>query len=367
MFDLKKLNSKILKLLGCYIIFFLILHFLDNRVNVYPSTVYFITYENGFVSRGLIGTVLRFFITDAHIKIFSKIICCTMLTLYIIYIFNSIIKVLKKSKNDNFVFCLLFCFCSSFLLVYSKWEYYMTLDIFWLFISIFIFLCFNNLKKWKIPIIFLLSITGIFIHQGFLFTMCPIICILFLDNKKYKTFFIYGISMICIFLFCQFGGNVDAETVFNSAIFHASVADVELFPEAVEKMQKMIYLEYKYNVWDHFSLIGNEYPFYIKTAIIYIVTNLINLFFLFKLLNKIKFNMNKKLYIAILIISQIPLLVLTIDLDRWTVLMILNLYMFLLYKARKGEINENLQFSKKYIPLFFINLLMVIFSQYLVL
>ncbi len=193
--------------------------------NYYTPTAYQINYSNGFISRGLVGTLLKMFFRNVtYKKIIGVVITSTMICFTTVSYLLQII--IKKMKNDKriVVLCFLFVFNSvSFLYMFKngqagRYDYF-------LFLNAIITLIIINKNKylWIVPIITLMSML---IHENYLFYYAPMICLLLCFNayeNKDKKSFKYGLLnfiVLCaiFFLIFFFGKN----TGFNNYIEHTA-------------------------------------------------------------------------------------------------------------------------------------------------
>ena len=124
---------------------------------------------------------------------------------------------------------------------------------------------------------------------------------------------------------------------------------------------KMLYLEYNLPIINHMKILMKEMikvniPLFIEVFFANIL-NIITLIFLYC-------NIYKKQdlkYFILLILTQIPLYLLTIDIERWFVLFLFNMQLFLLNKIQRDRYNlKEIFISKLHILSYIINFIFVI-------
>ena len=148
-------------ILSCINIFVLIEFLLKRNYNYYYNTATFlISYKNGFVSRGFIGTLLNVLPEKyyLHAIMIGAGVGVSIITSFIII---QIFHIFLKRMNENICYWFLFMMCSSASLYFLFRDYHTKMELFWylLFIPIFIgLLNFKKKKFIKIIIILLLSI-----------------------------------------------------------------------------------------------------------------------------------------------------------------------------------------------------------------
>lgn len=179
-------------------------------------TPYTLSYKYGFISRGLVGSVIRLFIPDLTIKHIyliigiNTVIMC-MLTVYFI-------SVIKRNVNDAVMnvymyLAMLFIVNPGSVAFLFYWGNYGRFDLFMVCILLISsILIIRNRILWIIPF---LSVAGILIHQAYVFMYFPALIVLLLysgyvKNSRYarKIFWITGVTTCIAFLYMQFFSGV---------------------------------------------------------------------------------------------------------------------------------------------------------------
>lgn len=355
-----------------FIFFIYILHikcFYANLISDhYNMTSYLITYKNGFISRGFIGTLYSIIPLNKFLSI-MHILSLIYVTIIFIFILKNIISVLIKTFNNvNLTFLYVFMMTSSSIIYFTLHHYNTKLEIFWYLLFIPVFYSFLNLKKYKmfkVCMIFIFSIISVLIHQGFVFILMPFIMILFWEENEKKICIFYMFIVGIIFLICQFLGKGNAEEIWynvENKMLQLGLNDLE---HATFSMKKMIYLEYKLKITEHFKILMKGFiNINLKMFLSILIINIANIFCLIYLMISI-FGKKLKLYIPFILASQIPLYVLTIDYDRWILLLMLNCQLLITYKLRKVNDINKIKIIKPniiFVIIFLINLFGVLYG-----
>lgn len=190
----------------------------------YILNYYVLSYQsaNGFVSRGLVGTIIELFIDNINSKIFYIVFWGLYFIIYTTIIFKLIGYAKKSSECLALTFLGLMVFFSPAVMNYAC--DFARPDIFLVLIAMICMHLIYKRRGWIfIPI---LCIVGIFIHEGFVCFFMPIIGIYFLatilDNKKIWAIACFGITIIfsliaVIYVFKYGKSNVaDVEQLFST-------------------------------------------------------------------------------------------------------------------------------------------------------
>jgi hypothetical protein len=237
-------------------------------------------------------------------------------------------------------------------------SYNSKLDIYWIIILILsLILLKKNINNYKIFIIFLLSIIGVFIHQGFIFVTMPFICVLLYEkiekNKKIIILF-YMASVGISFIICQFFGKVEYLKILEYVSNRAEEANINS-----EYIKLILMLEYEMNVFDHLEFLQEAYfgyhiPCFIAIFCISIIGTVLSIMLFKKLYKK-----NYILYFIFLLLCQIPLIALTTDLDRWFLLFMLQINILNIYKLSNNNNYSDIKFTFKVNNIFHIYLFII--------
>lgn len=356
----------------CFITFvlmnvFVLIEFLirKNIVNYYNAATFLISYKNGFVSRGFIGTILNLVPTEKYLIAIAMITGIGVI-IFTIFIFKNVFYVFFERMNEDVCFWFLFMMSSNTVLHFTFRNSHTKMDLFWYLLFIPIFMNFLNFEKHKIRnIIFLFSfsVVSILIHQGFIFILVPFILVLLWDIDEKKILIPYCFIIGITFLLCQFlgKGNYDliAEEVYektNSIFYEKEIA--------WGYIRRMLYMEYHLSIFEHFKLLKEEFLRVNFKMFLYLnIFNIINIFVLVKMFIY-TYKEKIKLYLPFLCISQLPLYILTIDYERWSILFLLNLQLLIIYRLRKGESVEIETPSNIMKFLFIINIGLIFYTQF---
>ena len=336
-------------LISFYIISFITIFFsIKNKdIYAYTFTSYLLTYEKGFISRGLIGTIYSFLFNDNNL--FQGVFYTTIILNIILlgWFLSNITKLFFKYINQPlFNFYVVLSFCSFPIFYFFNPTFLGRIEIFWYLGFVFILWCFKDLTTLKTFMIFILSAICILIHHGFLFLIAPFVCILFLEQNKKKEFLLYGFFMIFIFLICQFMGKVDYNIMYNYVFGRIDNSNIYFSKTDIKEIESMLKYEFKLPVWKHFKIYKPAIPQTIFITIMYMFFNIINIFSIKKILNEF-YHISKRtvFYIGIIIISLTILFYFTLDWNRWLLLFLLNLQFFLFFKLKNDptQLDTNLK------------------------
>ena len=318
----------------------------NKEFHPYTFTSYLLTYDKGFISRGIIGTVYSFLFNDDNLIngfIYTNIIFNIILCGW--FLFN--ITKLIKNNNENLLLSLSFC---SFPIFYF-WipKFFGRIEIFWYLGFVFILWCFKDLTTLKTFMIFILSAICILIHHGFLFLIAPFVCILFLEQNKKKEFLLYGFFMIFIFLICQFMGKVDYNIMYNYVFNRINNSNIKLYYTSEYSRNEadiMLQYEFKIPIWEHIKVLKQGIVVISILAISILLTHIINISAIRKILSSF-YSINKKVlfYFVMVISSLVVLCGLTIDWNRWVILFILSLQFFTIFKLNTTNVDLKCKFN----------------------
>ena len=149
--------------------------------NYYSYNYYVVSYNYGFISRGLIGSIFMFFFPflKMHTLIIILNIIYILLLVFISYLLHMFIKI-QKDKLLSFLATMLCIFNpASFMLMITMNEFG-RFDIFIFILSIIAIIIICKKKFiFLVPIIFIIAML---IHQNFLFMYAPLILMIIIYN-----------------------------------------------------------------------------------------------------------------------------------------------------------------------------------------
>ncbi len=355
----------------CFIAFvcvniFILIEFLmrKNIIDYYNSATFLISYKNGFISRGFIGTIFNLIPLEKFL-IAIAIVTGIGVVVLTIFILKNVFQIFFERIDEPVCFWFLFMMCSNTVLHFMFRNSHTKMDLFWYLLFIPIFASFLNFEKNKIRniiFLFLFSIISILIHQAFIFVLAPFILILLWDINEKKILIPYILTIGITFFICQFLGKGNYELIAEEAFSKANTIFYD--KRALNYIQKMLLMEYKMSVFEHFKALKNEFlNVNLKLFFEMSLFNIINISILIRMLIY-TYKEKLKLYLPFLLLSQFPLYLLTIDYERWLFLFLLNLQFLVVFCLRRKEnvkIEEPSHFN--YI-LFFINMCFVVYIQF---
>lgn len=327
-------------------VFMFIYNIICYDYSSYNITSYFINYDNGFISRGLIGSVFKliFGYTPSFLPILLIIQSVFYILCYLIqaYLFFKICKKTQENPKysllENFFFIWNISLCTpAFFLLTSKMDYtlmsfsteYLRIDIFFYFLGLLSIVVLLKEKRSAFDYILLIifSALNILIHQGTFFIYIPTIAFLFLYDAFYvektklaKVFLVIFVLVIGIlFLLCQFNSNVEYEDILRYVIKATERCDIAFS----RSNYIMLTMEYKYSVIEHHNLFYGlvltlvYFSEGISMLLLYYSTLLI---LAINIIKNFRIQINKKLFILhiiYLILAKLALYGLTVDWFRW--------------------------------------------------
>lgn len=320
-------------------VFLLITLYNHNYVHDYNLTSYYVNYSNGFLSRGMIGSICSF-LFEYNFLYEYKVIAMYLLVFALSYILQITIyvKIYKKLLEKNSFFEDYFClFMTSFAnvsffltceCVGIRFIEFMKLDLFNYFLTLIIVILFLRKKTGIVTYIIttILASISILVHQGTFFTYHNLILFLvgyeafFVDkNITKKVMFIIFFIVTCSVLgLCQFVDIVPFEIISNECKEALSRSERTYTIQHDE----FLTMEYDISVLEHFKFYGMEYvsAFWIM-GIDFLVKYLLILYVLIYMLMqknlKIFKNNLLKLFLLYVIVMKLALFLLTMDWIRW--------------------------------------------------
>ncbi|MCX8131535.1 MAG: hypothetical protein N3I35_15760 [Clostridia bacterium] len=293
------------------------------NINPWTATPWVVSYENGFVSRGLLGTILSKLIPVVTLNNLHLVFTVVYL-IFLLGLLIPLIIILRKVNRDDtlYKFMLFFILNPATVGMYANKPNFGRFDVFMILITI-ICLVVLSIKRhiWIIPVLMTL---GMLIHEAFLFMYAPIILAAtlfsFFWNGKSKSILInFGVSaftLLSSFLVLQlFGkaGNLELSVFSEKIQAHAD------FPIAKD----MLNMEYYFSTKEHISyvlefLVRHNMVF----GLIFALMILIPTFLLFKYAWSYvfkKYTSQRLVFMLLCLATAGPFILCTIGIDygRW--------------------------------------------------
>lgn len=295
-----------------------------SDVTAWTIMPYALSYRLGFISRGLIGSLIRVVIpnlTWKHIYIIILVnillLCC--LTLFFMH------KILKRAYDEDItgiIFLLgLFLVNPGSIAFLFYWGNFGRFDMF-LLMTLFItaFFVIYDRCVWLVPV---LCIGAVMTHQAFVFQYFPAVLVLLfysgfiLKRKGGRSIFVVTLLTTCaMFLYMQFFSRINYSYEDTLAIIDATTD----LPSAFFKKDMMVKIEYYSSVLETFI------PFVWETLGRNILKSTVYIVFLIPMIKIIKniwerFVQNQKnilckLFPWFILLAEIPMFVLTCDYGR---------------------------------------------------
>lgn len=310
-----------------------------KNFDMYGSTYLFVDYSMGFVPRGLLGSLLKPFIEkNANHLVLSLVF---MKVIFIGLLFSILLFVLYKiQKRVSLEGWLLICLISvrPFYL-FSRMYEIRNDNIWYLFLPLMLYAIQKETKQLNLVIILgLLSTICMLCHQAFIFTFAPLLCVLLVLKQYYKTFIGYGLLLSAELVGITCGATYDfnslATTVF-SRIYNTNLPNI--FTAKFTNWQISLALNYVYNSsvitqLQEETFLQTEYVEHLHTLVYLAVFSCVSLCVSIYVLIKWQQDWKKKLSIVlILLLPMIVLAILTIDCDRWFLMLLTELNILAIY------------------------------------
>ncbi|HCC35960.1 MAG TPA: hypothetical protein DEQ02_10210 [Ruminococcaceae bacterium] len=288
----------------------------------YCVEFYFITYDFGFISRGLIGSLLSLIFPFLTQRALYFIIAAALILLSIVtarFLGGIIRKSDKNLKNVLAYLAVLFCVNPASLSFLFSWENFGRLDIWLLIITIVCLLLITKNKALFLVPVFCAA--AVMIHQNFIFLYFPLIFILLayraaLTSRSRKN------TVICIitgaltcagFVYFQFFGKIQRLSMETALQMMQSRTN---YPVSVGPLQFEHYAPFK----QHIDLLSEQGPLLlIKLAIVLVI--FLPLIFIFVKLWRAALKSvtrSRWIYIGFLLVlpAALPIFI-TVDWGRW--------------------------------------------------
>ena len=313
--------------------------------DIWGCTYFFVDYSNGFLQRGLIGSLLLPFIdlfgTDfSSFLIISKI---GFLVVYLDFILYLVYNLLFKLSACNIALVFFICVRPFYLL--SR-IYALRVDNFWyVFIPIMLYCLYKEYKEsYTFIVLFLCTTLCMLCHQAFILTYAPLFCVLLLLLKYYKAFIGYCCSILIEFFIIVFTPKYDFGVLHNTVFEKIYSTNLPLLLDnyiLTDKVEGALYVVYNSSVtglWKNNSLQYEYLYSHFPTLCWLVALSFISLLFSLLVIYNWQYDKRKKVFfISILVIPFIVLLLFTIDCDRWFLMLLTELNIiavWLLYKEK---------------------------------
>ena len=225
------------------------------KSETFVTTHYLLTYEFGFTSRALVGSIVSFF-TDhlTYRMIFNTgVISYLILISEIALLLGYIIRKSKPVERSAIIIFVALFLASPLSVTYLLGFHFARLDTYWIIITLLaLFFLKRKFLIWTVP---LLCAAAVCVHHGYMVTYMPALAIpmlyeIYKHNGSKKSIAIFTsscIAMIALFAFFQF---YPTNIPFNSA---AEFAEYLTKNAGFPADASMLYLEYYAPFYEWFS------------------------------------------------------------------------------------------------------------------
>ena len=299
----------------------------NERIFSYESATCFITYDNGFISRGFISNILYRLIPAEHYIAIWNIIYKILAIVIIIWYHTKLFNFIEANKNTDRYHYLCALLISPIGTGFLLFNGIFRLELFsMLFFMIMIEIM--NSKKinlyLKSIICAILSVICVLNHQNAIFLIIPFIGLLIWHYRNIVCMIIYAIPNIIAGIACQWFGKIKYDIVYADVVNKLSTSDFYQFfdIEALEQVENMLNLEYNMSILDQLNIIHNEF---FKANVVSLITLIVMWApVLIIIYSKLLPSVLKKYEIICLISVYAILNIFTIDLTRWFNINIMN-------------------------------------------
>jgi len=245
-------NKKIFGIYELIIFFFFLFEFFvltsEKRLEseTFVTTHYLMTYETGFISRALIGSVVSLF-TDRltiHLIFVVGAVSYLLLTAGISMLLGHLIRNSESTEKTATTILIILFLSSPLSVTYLLGFHFARLDIYWIILTLSALICLKkSMLIWTVPLLCGLAVC---VHPGFLVTYMPALFIpilyeVYRNNGSKKHVFVFFLSCsVTIALFAYF-------QIFPQVIPYANAAEYadHLTKNAAFQADSfMVYLEY---------------------------------------------------------------------------------------------------------------------------
>lgn len=324
----EKIKNNFLKYIcAAWIVAQCLLFYFNERLCPYESASCFITYDNGFISRGFISNILYRLIPIEHYitiwDIIYKILAIIIITWYNVKLLN-FIEANKNTDRYHYLCALLISpIGTGFLLFNSIFR----LELFsMLFFMIMIEIM--NSKKinlyLKSIICTILSVICVLNHQNAIFLIIPFTGLLIWHYRNIVCMVIYAIPNIIAGIACQWFGKVKYDIIYADVVNKLNASDFYQHYDTYSliDMNNMLKLEYDMSILEQLNIIHND--FFMANVMCLIILILMWAPMLITIYSKLLPSVLKTYEIICLISVYVILNIFTIDLTRWFNINIIN-------------------------------------------
>lgn len=324
-----------------------------DEVTSWCITPYALSYRLGFISRGLIGSLIRLVVPNLTIKHIYIIILINILFLCgltLFFMHKILVKAYDDSKNGILFLLGLFLVNPGSIAFLFYWGNFGRFDMYLLMaLIISSLLIIYDKCVWIVPLI---CAGAVLTHQAFVFQYFPAILVLlfysaFVLKRKYgKSIFIFTLFATCIlFLYMQFFSHINYTYEETMAIIDTTTD----LPQSYIKDDMMVKIEYFTSVFDTFGVFV-KIPFWrnlLKSlTIILMLAPMIKIIAdIWKCFVKKHKSIICRLLPWFILAAEIPMFILTCDYGRDYSAMILSnfIVLFALYTSGDEGVREGVK------------------------
>ena len=206
---------------------FLLIEFLflafGKVVDAIAMASYLVTYEFGFISKALIGSVFSLFtsrITSGQIYV-TAVVSFLILIASISLLLGKLIRNSRQDMRSSVIVFVLLFLSSPLSVTYLLGMYIGRFDTYWIIITLLALIFIKNpVWRWAVPIMCAVAIS---VHQGYIFSympalMVPVLYEVYANKYSKRSFFIFFFScfsLISLFIVFQV---LPAKIPFNNAV-----------------------------------------------------------------------------------------------------------------------------------------------------
>lgn len=285
---------------------------------------YALSYRLGFISRGLMGTILRLafpMLTWKQIYVYILFNILLLCALTVFFVHKIVVKAYDESKTGIYFLLGLFLVNPASVSFLFLWGNYGRLDMYLLMtLMIVALMVISDKCVWLAPI---MCVAAVLVHQGFVFQYYPAVLVLlfysgFVMKRKYgKSIFIVALIAGCaMFLYMQFGSHINYTYEETLAIIDTTTDLPRVFLED----EMMIRIEY------YMGVLQTVYPLVIEplarnvikslTFLVFLIPMIVIIIKLWSSFAKSHKNILCKLLPWLILVAEIPMFVLTCDYGR---------------------------------------------------
>ena len=300
-------------------------------VNSYNSSIYALSYEYGFLSRGLSGTLFRIAgkVLPFDIMNYNGVLRYSqaVTAVFIILVWLFCFYIIYKANEDNYrhiqiVSILLVVFSVSF---FSSSYNFGRVDIYLVAIAVLcvLILMWRKMEWLIIP----LSCLAVMFHQAYVFMFFNVTLVILIYNflesdkkgqKKYLVLFILSfVGASALFLYLNFFAHTSDMNIYNSVVEDATMLSKE--DEGYHKallQHEVLGIDPTTSEWEYHLRNFVEFPIFALIMLPYIIL-VIRIF-----ISLIKESTQKKdkikyVFLAIGVLTILPNMILKVDYGRW--------------------------------------------------